>query len=48
MGKLIENTEGRGKMNTNREREGMKKIQLAVPVLDGSLAEYRPFLELLN
>jgi hypothetical protein len=28
--------------------DGMSPIQLAVPVLDGSLEEYRPFLELLD
>jgi hypothetical protein len=48
LGILLEITEGPGSMHTIFVSDGMNPIQLAVPVLDGSLAEYRPFLELLD
>jgi hypothetical protein len=47
-GILLEIAEGPGSMHTIFVSDGTSPIKLAVPVLDGSLAEYRPFLELVN
>lgn len=47
-GILLDIAEGPGSMHTIFVSDGMSPIQLAVPVLDGSLEEYRPFLEFVN
>ena len=43
-GILLEITEAPGSMHTIFVSDGMSPIRLLVPVLDGSLEEYRPFL----
>jgi hypothetical protein len=47
-GILLEISEQPGSMHSIFVSDGMSPIQLLVPVLDGSLAEYRPFAESLN
>jgi len=45
---LLDIAEGPGSMHTIFVSDGINPIELDVPVLDGSLQEYRPFLDFVK
>ena len=47
-GILLDIAEGPGSMHTIFVSDGINPIELDVPVLDGSLQEYRPFLDFVK